>query len=46
MDETYELLYGIVSIHINSETGPDLSPSMLNHLGKFTEYFLSIIIGF
>ncbi|KAJ6535861.1 hypothetical protein DFH09DRAFT_1402643 [Mycena vulgaris] len=39
LEETYGLLYAIVSLHIKPETGPDLSPSMLNHLGKFTEHF-------
>ncbi|KAJ7125811.1 hypothetical protein C8R43DRAFT_958282 [Mycena crocata] len=37
IEETHGLLYAIVSIHIESTTGPELPPSMLMHLGKFTE---------
>ncbi|KAJ7717691.1 hypothetical protein B0H14DRAFT_637754 [Mycena olivaceomarginata] len=37
VEQTYQLLYGIVSLYIRSETGPDLPPSMLSHLGEFTE---------
>ncbi|KAJ7160545.1 hypothetical protein C8R43DRAFT_1176792 [Mycena crocata] len=37
LQHSYELLIGIISLHIKSETGADFSPSMLNHLGKFTE---------
>ncbi|KAJ6520999.1 hypothetical protein DFH09DRAFT_1426346 [Mycena vulgaris] len=37
LEQTYGLLYAIVSLHMKPETGPDLSPSMLNHLGNFTD---------
>ncbi|KAJ7892451.1 hypothetical protein B0H13DRAFT_1886794 [Mycena leptocephala] len=37
MEQTCKLLYAVVSLHLKSETGPELSPSQLNHLGKFTE---------
>ncbi|KAJ7149506.1 hypothetical protein C8R43DRAFT_951979 [Mycena crocata] len=37
MEQTICLLYAIVSVHVKSTTGPDLPPSTLNHLGKFTE---------
>ncbi|KAJ6536758.1 hypothetical protein DFH09DRAFT_1401371 [Mycena vulgaris] len=37
LEQTYGLLYAIVSLHMKPETGLDLSPSMLNHLGKFTD---------
>ncbi|KAJ6514109.1 hypothetical protein DFH09DRAFT_1288194 [Mycena vulgaris] len=37
LEQTYGLLYAIVSLHMTPGTGPDLSPSMLNHLGKFTD---------
>ncbi|KAJ7125800.1 hypothetical protein C8R43DRAFT_958271 [Mycena crocata] len=37
IERTYILLDAIISLHTRSETGSDLSPIMLNHLGKFTE---------
>ncbi|KAF8140991.1 hypothetical protein K438DRAFT_1878941, partial [Mycena galopus ATCC 62051] len=37
MELTCKLLYAIISLHMKSETGLDLSPTMLNHLGKITE---------
>ncbi|KAJ6533323.1 hypothetical protein DFH09DRAFT_1284475 [Mycena vulgaris] len=37
LEQTYGLLYAIVSLHMKPETGPDLSPSILNHFGKFTD---------
>ncbi|KAJ7120695.1 hypothetical protein C8R43DRAFT_959707 [Mycena crocata] len=37
LEQTAGLLYAVVSVHVNSTTGPDLPPSMLNHLGKFSE---------
>ncbi|KAJ6779249.1 hypothetical protein DFH09DRAFT_1404950 [Mycena vulgaris] len=37
LEQTYGLLYAIVSLHMKPETGPDLSPSILNRLGKFTD---------
>ncbi|KAJ7085619.1 hypothetical protein C8R43DRAFT_1174329 [Mycena crocata] len=37
MEQTSGLLYAIVSIHVKSTTGPELSPSMFSRLGKFTE---------
>ncbi|KAJ7099864.1 P-loop containing nucleoside triphosphate hydrolase protein [Mycena crocata] len=37
MEQTYELLYGIILLHLKSDTGPELSPAVLNQLGKFTE---------
>ncbi|KAJ7098199.1 hypothetical protein C8R43DRAFT_1114853 [Mycena crocata] len=37
MEQIYELLYRVVFVYIKSETGPDLPPSTMNHLGKFTE---------
>jgi hypothetical protein len=29
-------------VHINSETGVELSPSVLTHIGKFTEYVVRL----
>ncbi|KAJ6592200.1 hypothetical protein DFH09DRAFT_1415132 [Mycena vulgaris] len=37
LERTYGLLCAIVSLHMKPETSPDLSPSMLNDLGKFTD---------
>ncbi|KAJ6533319.1 P-loop containing nucleoside triphosphate hydrolase protein [Mycena vulgaris] len=42
LEQTYGLLYAIVSLHMKPETGPDLSPSMLNHLGTFTDTLYKI----
>ncbi|KAJ7090951.1 hypothetical protein C8R43DRAFT_964758 [Mycena crocata] len=38
MEQTYRLLYGIISLHISSETEAELLPSQLNNLGKFTDF--------
>ncbi|KAJ7812598.1 hypothetical protein B0H13DRAFT_1926069 [Mycena leptocephala] len=37
MEQTYELLNAILMVHINSDTGVELPPSVLTHIGKFTE---------
>jgi hypothetical protein len=37
MEQTHELLNAIIILHIKSETGGVLLPSVLNHIGKFTE---------
>ncbi|KAJ7928322.1 hypothetical protein B0H13DRAFT_1860519 [Mycena leptocephala] len=37
MEQTYELLNAILIVHIKSDTGGALPPSVLNHIGKFTE---------
>jgi hypothetical protein len=37
LEQTYELLNAILMVHIKSETGPELPPSVLSHIGKFTE---------
>ncbi|KAJ7448556.1 hypothetical protein FB451DRAFT_1532790 [Mycena latifolia] len=37
MERIHELLYAIIGLHINSNTGGELSPSMLNQVAKFTE---------
>ncbi|KAJ6506481.1 hypothetical protein DFH09DRAFT_1438443 [Mycena vulgaris] len=42
LEQTYGLLYAIISLHMKPETGPDLSPSMSNHLGKFTDTLYKI----
>jgi hypothetical protein len=38
MQETYQLINAILMVHIKSETGAELPPSVLTHIGKFTEY--------
>jgi hypothetical protein len=38
LEQTYELLNVILMVHIKSETGAELPPSVLTHIGKFTEY--------
>jgi hypothetical protein len=38
MEQTYELLNAILMVHIKSETGAELPPSVLKYIGKFTEY--------
>ncbi|KAF7359968.1 ATPase-AAA-core domain-containing protein [Mycena venus] len=40
MEQTYELLNAIIILHIDSDTGGILPPSVLNHIGKFTEQVL------
>ncbi|KAJ6563268.1 hypothetical protein DFH09DRAFT_1278943 [Mycena vulgaris] len=42
LEQTYGLLYAIVSLHMKPGTGPNLSPNMLNHLGKFTDTLYKI----
>ncbi|KAJ7099029.1 hypothetical protein C8R43DRAFT_964197 [Mycena crocata] len=43
MEQTHGLLHAVVSVHLKSTTGPELPPSMLNHLGKFTEHLHSYV---
>jgi hypothetical protein len=40
MEQTHELLNAIIILHIKSDTGGVLPPSVLNQIGKFTEYFI------
>ncbi|KAJ6546726.1 hypothetical protein DFH09DRAFT_1281831 [Mycena vulgaris] len=42
LEQTYGLLYAIISLHVKPETGPDVSPSMLHCLGKFTDTLYKI----
>ncbi|KAF8181169.1 hypothetical protein K438DRAFT_1725277, partial [Mycena galopus ATCC 62051] len=37
MEQTYQLLNAIIALHVKSDTGGVLPPSVLNHIGKFTE---------
>jgi hypothetical protein len=38
MEQTLQLLNAIINIHLESNTGGELPPSMLNNIGKFKEY--------
>ncbi|KAJ6582208.1 hypothetical protein B0H19DRAFT_1061649 [Mycena capillaripes] len=37
MEQTYELLNGLISLHIKSAEKQDFPPDVLNHIGKLTE---------
>jgi hypothetical protein len=38
MEKTHNLLNAIIIVHITSDTGGELAPIVLKHIGKFTEY--------
>jgi hypothetical protein len=38
MENIHQVLYAIVDLHIKSETAGSLHPSILDHIGQFTEY--------
>ncbi|KAJ7816193.1 hypothetical protein B0H13DRAFT_1923724 [Mycena leptocephala] len=37
LEQTYEMLNAIMMVHINSDTRAELPPSVLSHIGRFTE---------
>ncbi|KAJ7457460.1 hypothetical protein FB451DRAFT_1142703 [Mycena latifolia] len=37
LEQIHELLYAIIWVHVKSDTGGELSPMMLDNLGRFTE---------
>jgi hypothetical protein len=37
MEQAHELLNAIIALHVKSDTGGVLPPSVLNHIGIFTE---------
>ncbi|KAJ7113907.1 hypothetical protein C8R44DRAFT_740788 [Mycena epipterygia] len=37
LEHLHKILYAIISLHINSDTGGELPPATLDHIGKFTE---------
>ncbi|KAF8191090.1 hypothetical protein K438DRAFT_1763002 [Mycena galopus ATCC 62051] len=37
MEKIHELLYAIISLHIRSDTSGELTPNLLDHLGKFAK---------
>jgi hypothetical protein len=41
LEQTYELLNAILIIHIKATE--ELSPTMLHHIGKFTEYVACLV---
>ncbi|KAJ7456107.1 P-loop containing nucleoside triphosphate hydrolase protein, partial [Mycena latifolia] len=42
LEQIHVLLNGIIRLHLTSETGGELSPSMFEHLGRFTETLYKI----
>jgi hypothetical protein len=38
MEQAHELLNAVIIVYIKSDTGAELPPSVLNQIGKFTEY--------
>jgi hypothetical protein len=40
MEQAHELLNAVIIVHIKSDTGAELLPTVLNQIGKFTEYFV------
>jgi hypothetical protein len=38
MEKTYDLLNAIIVVYIKSDTGADLPPIVLKHIGEFIEY--------
>jgi hypothetical protein len=38
MEKIYNLLNAIILVHIESDTGGELPPRVLNHIGRFTMY--------
>jgi hypothetical protein len=42
LEQIHELLYAIIRLHINLETRGELTPKMLDNLGKFTQYVCSV----
>ncbi|KAJ7433649.1 hypothetical protein FB451DRAFT_1471936, partial [Mycena latifolia] len=37
LEQIHELIYAVIWVHMKSNTAGELSPTMLNNLGKFTE---------
>jgi hypothetical protein len=38
MEKTHQLLEAFIMVHINSETGGEFPPSVLNNIANFTQY--------
>jgi hypothetical protein len=43
LEQTYKLLNAVLMVHIKSHTGGELPPSVVNHIGKFTEYVTCLV---
>jgi hypothetical protein len=43
LEQTYKLLNAVLMVHVKSDTGGQLPPSVLNHMGKFTEYVRCLV---
>ncbi|KAJ7482569.1 hypothetical protein FB451DRAFT_1393901 [Mycena latifolia] len=37
LEQIHEVIYAVIWVHLKSETGGELSPTMLDSLGKFTQ---------
>ncbi|KAJ7018862.1 hypothetical protein C8F04DRAFT_359101 [Mycena alexandri] len=37
LEQTHQLLYAIIALHLKSDTGGELPPIVLDHVGSFTE---------
>ena len=42
LEQIYEVLCGIICLHINSDTGGELPPKLLDDLGNFSEYLVML----
>jgi hypothetical protein len=40
LEQIYEVIAGIICLHINSDTGGELPPKLLDNLGNFAEYLV------
>jgi hypothetical protein len=38
LEQIHQLLYAIIRLHMNSDTGANLTPGMLDNLGKLAQY--------
>jgi hypothetical protein len=46
LEQIHKLLTVIVVFHINADAGRELLVEVLNHVGKFTEYFCDRLITY
>ena len=44
LEDIHGVLYAIINLHLKSDTPGSLAPSMLDHIGNFTEYVSSVIL--
>jgi hypothetical protein len=43
LEQIHKLLTAIIILYVKSETGAELPPSVLHHIGKFTQYFACLM---